>query len=46
MSLALVTMSHTRLLDHGDPGAEVKAEVEASFRHDSHRLRPDRTVSF
>jgi 2,3-dihydroxyphenylpropionate 1,2-dioxygenase len=31
MSLALVTMSHTPLLDHGDPGAEVKAEVEASF---------------
>ncbi|MGW0927945.1 3-carboxyethylcatechol 2,3-dioxygenase [Streptomyces sp. NPDC002644] len=31
MSLALVTMSHSPLLEFNDPPAEVKAEVEAAF---------------
>ncbi|MDQ1576878.1 MAG: 2,3-dihydroxyphenylpropionate 1,2-dioxygenase [Microbacteriaceae bacterium] len=32
MTLALVTMSHTPLLEHGDPGPEVKAEVDGAFQ--------------
>ncbi|MEI7054780.1 3-carboxyethylcatechol 2,3-dioxygenase [Nocardioides sp. CCNWLW239] len=31
MSIALVTMSHSPLLEHNDPAPEVKAEVEAAF---------------
>ena len=31
MTLALVTMSHSPLLELVDPPAEVKAEVEAAF---------------
>ncbi|WP_244931143.1 3-carboxyethylcatechol 2,3-dioxygenase [Nocardioides sp. W7] len=31
MSLALVTMSHSPLLDHADPPAEVKAAVDGAF---------------
>jgi 2,3-dihydroxyphenylpropionate 1,2-dioxygenase len=31
MTVALLAMSHSPLLEHGDPGPEVKAEVEAAF---------------
>ncbi|MBM9458645.1 3-carboxyethylcatechol 2,3-dioxygenase [Nocardioides sp. zg-536] len=31
MSIALVTMSHSPLLDYNDPAPEVKAEVDAAF---------------
>lgn len=49
MTLALVTMSHTPLLEYGDPGVEVKAEVEAAFataREFVSDFDPDLIVSF
>jgi 2,3-dihydroxyphenylpropionate 1,2-dioxygenase len=49
MSLALVCMSHSPLLDHTDPPADVKAAVEAAFdqvRSFAADFKPDLIVNF
>lgn len=49
MSLALITMSHSPLLDHVDPPAETKAAVEGAFaaaRAFAEEFDPDLIVSF
>lgn len=46
---AVLCMSHSPLLDHGDPGAEVRAEVDAAFAEAKRfveELNPDLVVNF
>ena len=48
MTVALLAMSHSPLLEHGDPGPEVKAEVEAAFdaaRSFVHDYDPDLVIN-
>lgn len=48
MPAALLAMSHSPLLEHGDPGPEIKAEVEAAFdaaRSFVHDYDPDLVIN-
>lgn len=48
MTVALLAMSHSPLLEHGDPGPEIKAEVEAAFdaaRSFVHDYDPDLVIN-
>ncbi|MFF2244335.1 3-carboxyethylcatechol 2,3-dioxygenase [Arthrobacter sp. NPDC058130] len=48
MTVALLAMSHSPLLEHGDPGPEIKAEVEAAFdaaRSFVHDYDPDVVIN-
>ncbi|MET4538435.1 2,3-dihydroxyphenylpropionate 1,2-dioxygenase [Arthrobacter bambusae] len=49
MTVALLAMSHSPLLEHGDPGPEIKAEVESAFeaaRNFVHEYDPDVIINF
>lgn len=48
MTVALLAVSHSPLLEHGDPGPEIKAEVEAAFeaaRSFVHDYDPDVVIN-